>query len=105
MKPKVVCLFAACAAVLLAQTQLPPVVLEIQTDNWREYVFDTPDVTQRATLPLATSVRPQFTFIDGTGVADIVAVNGKPAYGLWTNRWQYMRGTLRTPHPARPSPA
>jgi len=101
MKPKIVCLLAACAAVLLGQTQLPPVVvLEIDTENDVIYRFDTPDVTKLATqsspTPPALTTR---SFMDGSYIADIVAVNRKPAKGLWINRHQGMQFSS-VPQPA-----
>jgi uncharacterized protein (TIGR03437 family) len=78
-------LAAPClAAAAFAQTI--PVVLDIEIENAVRYFADT---TDPAKLALSLSpVPPAATraFTDTILIGDIVAVNGKPAKGLWTSR-------------------
>jgi hypothetical protein len=77
----IVALFAI-ATILPAQELSDPVVLTVEAENWVQYRGDTSDVTRLATLPGPTlGVAP--TFEQNVTLADIVAVNGKPAKGLW----------------------
>src|SRR5579859_1767825 len=63
---------------------MPPVLFKIDIENLVRYDNDTPDWTKFGTNPnKATSLPvPGPTFGSGTGVADIVAVNGQPVKGL-----------------------
>jgi len=85
MRLKMVCLFAACTAVLLAQT--PRVAfLEIEIENQVYYWFDVPDATKLAASAGPVANIPIRGFLGFISIADIVSVNGKPAKGLWENR-------------------
>jgi hypothetical protein len=63
---------------------MPPVRLRISIENLVRYDNDTPDWTKFGTYAnKATSLPvPGPTFGSGTGVADVVAVNGQPVKGL-----------------------
>jgi hypothetical protein len=67
---------------------MPPVVLKIDFENLVRYDNDTADWTKLGTNPnKSTSLPvPGPTFGSGTGVADIVAVNGKPVKGVFVIR-------------------
>jgi hypothetical protein len=62
---------------------LPPTILEIDFDNHVNYVEDTFDVSRFATSPNIVPATLQPTFTSLIGIADVVAVNGKPAKGNW----------------------
>jgi len=80
-------LFVQNGAAQSAQS-MPPVLLTINVENLVRYDNDTPDWTKFGTNPnKATSLPvPGPTFGSGTGVADIVAVNGQPVKGLLMSR-------------------
>src|SRR5258708_18060151 len=67
---------------------MPPVLLKIDVENLVRYDNDTADWTKLGTNPnKSTSLPvPGPTFGSGTGVADIVAVNGKPVKGVFVIR-------------------
>jgi uncharacterized protein (TIGR03437 family) len=79
---------ALCAATFslsgLAQVA-PPTILKIDTDIGVRYIYDTADLSTFATVltPL-TQIRP--TFATQVLLADIVAVNGRPAKGIFMTR-------------------
>jgi len=82
MKWKIVCVLAACAVALAAQT--PPVtILEVVTENFVQYVNDVADPSKMATsagiVPLPSGL--PLTFKPSLGIRDMVSVNGKPAKG------------------------
>ena len=87
MNWKAAFVFVACAAAVLAQT--PPVsILEIDIEDAVLYVDDLGDPSRIASSP-ATSTLPgtyNRVFKWVIAVGDIVAVNGKPAKGLWVVR-------------------
>src|SRR5262245_29361471 len=67
--------------------QMPGVKFEIDLDNGVNYQFDATEQSKWASspgivpaLPSPSAYRPTF------GIMDIVAVNGKPAKGLWALR-------------------
>ena len=64
----------------------PPVILEVQLENAVIYVTDVSDVSRFATDPNVTTVSPPTMRSFGTSlvIADIVAVNGRPAKGTAT---------------------
>lgn len=65
----------------LAQTA-QPVILEVELENYVDYCSDVADYSKLATDPSATTSTTR-TFGTGVIVADIVAVNGKPAKGTY----------------------
>src|SRR5689334_13113239 len=79
----------------LAQA-LPPVILEVDLENYVQYWNDLPDPTKLVTDPSQTTTSPR-TFMQNVQVADIVAVNGRPAKGTYVARTQFMN--------YRPAPA
>jgi len=84
---RIACVLAACVATLLPQT--PPVtILNMDTENVVFYVIDVPDPSKFGTSP-GPVVRPadshsRFQWL--VGIGDIVAVNDKPAKGMWKVR-------------------
>ena len=93
---------AVCAALtprsMLAQSA-PPVILEIDLENYVNYFADISDWTKLATHPEATATT-NATFGQVVGIADIVAVNGKPAKGTYVAHGQTLLLTP-TPTPAQ----
>ena len=88
MKWKTAMATASCVAMFalsaLAQVA-PPTILKIDTDNGVRYVYDTADLSTFATVPTPLiQVRP--TFATQVLLSDIVAVNGKPAKGVFLTR-------------------
>lgn len=79
-------MIALCAfsAILPAQELSDPVVLIVEIENTTTYRGDTNDLTKLATTPGPTTGVLR-TFQSGSNVGDIIAVNGKPARGLWNN--------------------
>jgi len=78
---------ALCAVTcsLSALAQVAPVVLKIDTDNGVRYIYDTADLSTfaRVSTPLI-QIRP--TFATQVLLADVVAVNDKPAKGIFMTR-------------------
>lgn len=64
-----------------AQAQEPAAILEIQVQNAVTYFNDLTDPSKLATSPGITPPAPR-TFMPWVFIADIVAVNGKPANGV-----------------------
>ena len=60
--------------------------MEIDVENWTRYLNDVTDYFRLATDPSATTPIDPRNFGTFLGVADIVAVDGKPAKGTWTAR-------------------
>jgi hypothetical protein len=87
MNWKTAFVLVACAAALVAQT--PPVtILNLDTENVVFYVIDVPDPAKFGTSP-SPVIRPstahsRFQWL--VGIGDIVAVNDKPAKGMWKVR-------------------
>ena len=73
----------ACAALSYSQSSTP-VTLLIDVQDHVEYQDDISDVTKFATVPAVTPAVNFRTFSVATVVADIVAVNGQPAKGVYT---------------------
>ena len=90
-------ILAACCRVALGQG--PPTILTIDVENFVAYQADTSDVTKWGTVPdvTPTLLTTSNDFFVETLLADIVAVNGQPAKGLYAARGQ----TVKT----NPSPA
>jgi hypothetical protein len=86
---------AAWPGVGLAQGQVPG-TLEVDLENFTEYLGDVADYSKLATDPNATTTTstPQ-TFGTLMFIADIVAVNGKPARGtyVFTGQFLFLRTT------------
>lgn len=81
-----------------AFAQTVPVVLDVDIENAVRYVGDITDASRLAssTSPIPAASTKAFT--DTIFIGDIVAVNGKPAKGLWTSR-QYTMGFSPNPAP------
>jgi hypothetical protein len=77
------------------QVTLPPVILEVDLENYVDYCSDVADYSKLATDPNATTSVTR-TFGTGVIVADIVAVNGKPAKGTYigTGQGLFLRTAL-----------
>jgi len=74
------------AAVLWAQAD-PGTVLQIETQDLVWYVYDATSFSDFAKAPTLTTATPgNRNFRTWTAITDIVAVNGKPAKGVFTNR-------------------
>ena len=90
-------IFAACCRLALGQA--PPTILTIDVENFVIYQADTSDSTMWGTVPDPTPslLTTSNNFFVETLFADIVAVNGQPAKGLYAARGQ----TVKTnPNPA-----
>ena len=71
----------------LAQGQsAPTTLLKIDIANYVPYGYDVFDYGKFATAPVLTPPPPGKAFSFFVFIGDIVAVNGKPAKGLWTAR-------------------
>lgn len=86
-----------CAAIGFAQTD-NRVVLVVDVDNAVTYRSDIADYNRRGADGVVTTALAARAFTDAINVGDIVAVNGKPARGLWTSR-TYGMGFSPTPAP------
>ena len=64
-----------------------PQILQMELTNLVNYNNDNADVTKAATSSALTPSGPQNTFQDGTGLGDIVAVNGQPVKGTYVIRY------------------
>ncbi len=72
--------------VLWAQAD-PGTVLLIDTQDLVWYVYDATSFSDFAKAPTLTTATPgNRNFRTWTAITDIVAVNGKPAKGVFTNR-------------------
>jgi hypothetical protein len=65
----------------------PPVVLEVDLENFVQFWDDSTDPSKLASVPNRTTTAPR-VFMQNVWVADVVAVNGKPARGTYVNRTQ-----------------
>jgi hypothetical protein len=91
----------AIAACHLASAQQPTTTLTIDLGNAVEYQGDTHDPSQFATKPNVTpSSGLGNNFGVATLIADIVAVNGQPAKGLYAGRSRVV-STSSTPTPGQ----
>ncbi len=95
---------AVCAAALWtpSRAQTPPVnVLEIDMENVVNYVDDLADPSKRATSPAISPVASNliWAFKPNLTQGDIVAVNGKPAKGLFVQQYgpRVLAATRLTP--------
>jgi hypothetical protein len=70
----------------------PPVILEIDIENYVQYFDDVGDPSKFATdVNERTTTRVFAAFTATLHLADIVAVNGRPAKGTYINRSQLVR--------------
>src|SRR5215472_1076895 len=88
-----------CPAVS-AQTQDQPVVLTIDVENTVIYRGTVFDASKLAKDPGPTTSVNQ-AFVEAVNVGDIVAVNGKPAKGLWSSP-VYAMPFRQVPLPGQP---
>lgn len=90
---KTVVITALCAiasAQGLAQVA-PATILEVDLENYVNYVADVADHSKLATDPTVTTPVPARNFSRSLLIADIVAVNGKPAKGTFTLQLQTIK--------------
>ena len=59
----------------------PAAILQVNVENWVEYVWDTSDFSKFATNPTVTPSNPPKNFALQVGIADIVSVNGQSVTG------------------------
>jgi hypothetical protein len=74
-----------------------PIVITIETENHVQYRGNISDPAQYAKNPNPTTA-PVITFAKNVQIADIVAINGESAKGLWTTHF------LVTPFRRNPAP-
>ncbi len=85
-KTFVVAVFCAVIHCQPGLAQVAPVtMLQIDTDNHVRYIYDTSDFAAFGTVPTAITLTFP-TFATWVTEADIVAVNGKPAKGIYLTR-------------------
>jgi hypothetical protein len=89
--------FALALGVAWAQAT-QPVVLTVDIENAVAYRSDIADPNRRGSDVGMTTAGPNRAFTDVLYIGDIVAVNGKPAKGLWTSR-QYIMNFNPNPAP------
>src|SRR5260370_7683 len=70
------------AGLMVAQAPAP-VILQVDYANQVSYHYDVYDYTKQASDSTATTSLPVRPFMQWVDVSDIVAVNGKPAKGIW----------------------
>jgi len=85
-----------CLLGAVAFAQTVPVVLDIDIENAVRYIGDVTDPAKLAINAAATPAAATRAFTDTIYIGDIVAINGKPAKGMWTSR-QYTMGFSPTP--------
>jgi uncharacterized protein (TIGR03437 family) len=88
-------LLAAHCGVALGQST-PATILTIDLNNFVEYRQDVSDPAKFASVPGVTTAATPLNFYTATMFADIIAVNGQPAKGLYVGR---PRTVLATPTP------
>ena len=97
---RIVLLAMLAATAVLAQAPEEPVLLTIDVENaviYRGTVFDASKLAKDPGP--TTSVNQAFTY--NYVIGDIVAVNGKPAKGLWTSA-NYAMPFRQAPQPGQP---
>jgi len=67
----------------------PATILQVDIENWVQYIEDTSDPSKFATNPNATPAASVKNFASGVAIADIVAVNGQPVKGTMTRTSEY----------------
>jgi len=94
MNWKVAFVLVACAAALVAQT--PPVtILEVDVDNFVSYYYDVTDPAKLATSAAPVLAAPGRVFRRQVVIADVIAVNGRPARGLFAGESTPLQSTPR----------
>ncbi|MBL8227085.1 MAG: hypothetical protein JNL98_01355 [Bryobacterales bacterium] len=88
-------------ATLMAQSVEEPVLLAISVENAVLYRGNVSDVTKhgKESGPVATS--EQIPFVSGINVGDIVAINGKPAKGIWSSSYTHTTTYRASPQPGQ----
>ena len=79
-------LLAVVCCCLASGQSAPTTLLKIDVANYVPYTYDVFDFGKFATVPVGTPPPPGKAFSFFVFIGDIVAVNGKPAKGLWTAR-------------------
>lgn len=93
------CVSRLCTLVLaaIAAGQEPPVVIQVDVDNWVNYGNDVNDLFKLAQIPSAVAWSPSLNYSTWVSFLDIVAVNGSPARGLVASRNQIFKLTPNPP--------
>ena len=71
-------------------------ILQVDVENWVQYVDDAGDPSKFATESNVTTARPPGNFAQAVYIGDIVAVNGQPAKGTLS---RVFRQLALTPSP------
>jgi hypothetical protein len=93
-------IFALFAAAATAQDLTDPVVLLVEIEsavNYRGTVFDASKIAKD---PGPTTSAPQ-AFVSNVIIGDIVAVNGKPAKGVWSSSYSFSTAYRSAPQPGQ----
>lgn len=88
---------AVLASPVFAQ-EPAPITLLVDIENAVQYRSDIADPARRGADASITTAGPARAFTDVLFIGDIVAINGKPARGLWTSR-QYLMNFNPNPAP------
>jgi len=91
-------IFAVLCTVLAPIQGQTPVTLVVDVDNAVQYRSDISDPSRRGSETSTTAAAAARAFTDVLFVGDIVAVNGRPAKGLWTSR-QFLMNFNPAPQP------
>lgn len=87
-KPAVMAALIAVAFLRTAYAQsAPPMILEVDLENFVQYWDDLTDPTKLASVPSQVNTTGK-TFMQNVWVGDVVAVNGAPARGTYITRTQ-----------------
>lgn len=92
------CLASALLAALGYAQESAPVTLLVDVENAVQYRSDIADPARRGADAAVTTAGAARAFTDVLFIGDIVAVNGRPARGLWTSR-QYLMNFNPSPAP------
>jgi hypothetical protein len=82
-KTTLVAVLFVMAGMPKADAQPPSVILQIDFENNVQYNQDISDVSKLATDPGVTTAAPSRNFVSNAVIADVVAVNGHPAKGIF----------------------
>lgn len=95
-------LFALFAgSTLMAQAVEEPVLLAITVENVVLYRGNVSDVTKNGKEPGPVNTTEQIPFVSGINVGDIVAINGKPAKGIWSSSYTHTAAYRVAPQPGQ----